>query len=87
MDLLHLLGKVLKQSRAAWAPRKEAEEDGGFVGGKEHTSQKWGVEKDLLVPLHTIAFTAVDSPPHKDMKPHGMLFSCQYSENSHGITH
>lgn len=35
--------------------------------GKEYTSQKERMEKDLLVPSHTVAFTADESLPHKDM--------------------
>lgn len=39
--------------------------------GKEYTSQKWRKEKgkvlDLLVPSHTVAFTAGESLLHKDI--------------------
>lgn len=39
--------------------------------GKEYTSQKWRREEgkvlDLLVPSHTVAFTAGESIPHKDI--------------------
>lgn len=45
---------------------KEAE-GRGFVRGKEYTSQKERMEKDLLVSSHTVAFTADESLPHKDM--------------------
>lgn len=54
-----------------WVPRKKAGEGRGFVRGKECTSQKWSREEgkvlDLLVPSHTVAFTAGESLPHKDI--------------------
>lgn len=81
VDLLHLLGKVLKQSRVALSvgSQERGRRRWRFYGGKGIHSQNQRAEKELLVPPHTVAFTAADSPPYKDMRPHGcigMPFPC-----------
>lgn len=56
-----------------WVPigRRQENEGRGFVRGKQYTSQKQRKEKgkvlDLLVPSHTVAFTAGESLPHTDI--------------------